>query len=119
MSGGSLKYVSGYIDEACDKIKEHIYGEKVDECDVESYIREYDLDDKDAKYIREHLHTKPNPYEYSKVTLRYLKRAIHSLEKAAIYAHETEWLLSGDYGEETFHKCLVERLKELKHKKDE
>lgn len=119
MSGGSLNYVSGYINEACDKIKEHVYGEEVDECDVESYIREYDLDEKDAKYVREHLHTKPNPYEYTKPTLTELKRALHILEKAAIYAHEVEWLISGDSGEETFRTSLHEGLKELKHKKGE
>lgn len=54
MSGGSLNYVSGYIDEAVDEIERRINGEEVDECDVESLIREYDWDDAEAKYVREH-----------------------------------------------------------------
>lgn len=40
MSGGSLNYVSSRIDDACEKIEEHINGVSIDECDVNYYCEE-------------------------------------------------------------------------------
>lgn len=119
MSGGSLNYVSGYINEAADEIERRINGEEVDECDIESLIREYDLDETEAKYVREHHHTMPNPFYYSPSTLDQMKTALHHLKVASIYAHRLEWLFSGDDGEETFHECLREDLDKLKEEENE
>ena len=52
-----------------------------------------------------------NKFEES--TLKEFRNAINILRKAEIYAHRIEWLLSGDDGEESFHKRLKEDLKEL------
>ena len=111
MSGGSLNYLSSRIDDACEKIDEHINGTSIDECDANYYCEDNDLEKEDAEYIREHLHTKPNPYEYSNSTLEKLRNALDILRKASIYANRVEYLFSGDDGEESFHKRLREDLK--------
>lgn len=116
MSGGSLNYLSSRIDDACDKIEEHINGVSIDECDVNYYCEENGLEKEDADYIRKHLHTKPNPYEYSNSTLEELRNALDVLRKASIYAHRVEYLFSGDDGEESFHERLREDLKKLRGK---
>ena len=41
------------------------------------------------------------------------KKAIHFLKVAEIYTQRIDWFLSGDDGEETFHKRLKEDLSKL------
>lgn len=55
----------------------------------------------------------PNGYGYSKETIKEFKKAVKYLKKAQIYAQRIDWLLSGDDGEETFHKRLKEDLEKL------
>jgi hypothetical protein len=52
-----------------------------------------------------------NKYEYSEETIKELKKAVNVLKVGYIYAHRIDWLLSGDDGEEAFHKRLKEELK--------
>ena len=55
--------------------------------------------------------------DYSKETLDEFRKGLDILNKAYIYAQRIDWLLSGDDGEESFHKRLKEDLKEYeKHK---
>lgn len=119
MSGGSLNYVSGYIDDAVNEIDRRINGEDVDECDIECLIKEYDLDETESKYVREHHHTMPNPFYYSQETLAQMRTALHHLKVASIYVHRLEWLFSGDDGEESFHERLREDLDKLKEEENE
>lgn len=51
-------------------------------------------------------------HKYSPEVIEKFKEAIYFLEKAYIYAHRVDWLLSGDDGEETFLKRLKEDLDE-------
>ena len=51
-------------------------------------------------------------YDYSKETLDEFKKGLDILNKAYIYTQRIDWLLSGDDGEESFHKRLKEDLKE-------
>ena len=51
--------------------------------------------------------------DYSKKTLKEFRRAIDLLKRASIYANRIDMLLSGDDGENTFHKRLEEDLKGL------
>lgn len=51
--------------------------------------------------------------DYTKETLKELKKAVKTLRKAYIYAQRVDWLLSGDDGEESFHERLKEDLKKL------
>jgi hypothetical protein len=45
-------------------------------------------------------------HNYSEETLENLKRAVWLLKRTQTYVHRIDWLLSGDDGEETFHKRL-------------
>ena len=69
------------------------------------------------KYVLKNKHTLPNSYEYSKETIKEFKKGLAILRKAYIYAQRIDWLLSGDDGEESFHKRLKEELDNLKNKK--
>lgn len=50
---------------------------------------------------------------YSEATLDEFYRAVDLLEKAYIYVRRIDYLLSGDYSEETFHESLKEDLKKI------
>jgi hypothetical protein len=50
-------------------------------------------------------------------TLAEFRHAIDLLYQAEIYAQRIDWLLSGDDGEETFHKQLKEDLEKLNNKR--
>ena len=51
---------------------------------------------------------------YSEQTIQEFKLAVWYLKQAFVYAHEIDWLLSGDTGEETFHERLKKNLEKLK-----
>jgi len=51
--------------------------------------------------------------EYSEETIEEFENALWYLNNAYIYAHRIDYLLSGDDGEETFHKRLKEDRKPL------
>ena len=51
--------------------------------------------------------------DYTPETLQEFRSAIHQLRKAAIYAQRVDWLISGDDGEDSFHKRLKEDLEKL------
>ena len=46
------------------------------------------------------------PDEFTPETLDELREGVRVLRLAAIYAQRIDWLLSGDDGEDTFHKRL-------------
>jgi hypothetical protein len=62
--------------------------------------------DKIEDEIRDHEH--PNTDEYNPDDT--YKRAVNILRLGQVCAHRIDWLLSGDDGEETFHKRLLEDL---------
>lgn len=49
-------------------------------------------------------------YGFSKETLDKFKTGIKYLKLAQIYAQRIDWLISGDDGEESFHKRLKDNL---------
>lgn len=51
---------------------------------------------------------------YSKETLSKFREAVTVLQKAAIMAQRIDWLVSGDDGEESFHKRWEEELNLIK-----
>ena len=55
------------------------------------------------------------PYlpDYSEETIKEFRKGVEILKKAQVYANRIDWLMSGDDGEESFHKRLEEQLKEL------
>lgn len=60
-----------------------------------------------------------SPKKPRKETIEEFKQGLSILRKAYIYAQRIDWLLSGDDGEESFHKRLKEELDNLKNKKNE
>ena len=50
---------------------------------------------------------------YSKETIKEFERAVLFLNLAYTYAQRIDWLVSGDDGEETFHRRLADDLKNL------
>lgn len=70
-------------------------------------------------YIDEHYAPDENgdiPYfpDYTEETLREFRNGIAILKRASIYARRIDWLLSGDDGEDTFHKRLKTELLKLR-----
>lgn len=53
---------------------------------------------------------------YSDDTIEEFKKAIRYLKIAEVYAQRVDWLISGDDGEEEFHRRLKEDLKEIGEK---
>ena len=52
-------------------------------------------------------------YDFSEETIAEFEKAVLYLNLAYIYAQRIDWLVSGDDGEETFHKRLTDDLKNL------
>jgi hypothetical protein len=53
-------------------------------------------------------------HNFSKETMRKFKEGADLCRRAAIFAQRIDWLVSGDDGEETFHKRLEDDLEKLK-----
>jgi hypothetical protein len=51
---------------------------------------------------------------YSPETIAEFEKAVKALKLAYVYAQRIDWLLSGDDGEDSFHKRLKAQLGELK-----
>ena len=119
MSGGYYEYAQYHINDIANAIEEYINGYSLDEEDINDYIKSRWLEDKEKEYIRKNKHTKPNPFDYNKETIKELKKGLAILRKAYIYAQRIDWLLSGDDGEDSFHRRLKEELDNLKSKKNE
>ncbi len=49
-------------------------------------------------------------YDFTPETIQEFRNGIQVLHKASIYAQRIDWLLSGDDGEDSFHKRLKEEL---------
>jgi hypothetical protein len=50
---------------------------------------------------------------YSAETIEEFKKGLLALKQAHIYTQRIDWLVSGDDGEESFHKRLKKELDEL------
>ena len=118
MSGGYFDYNQYHIEQIANDIEEEINGHELDDYEVQDYVREYFLEgNEEAEYVRKNKHTIPAKFYYSKETVAEFRKAVRLLRKAYVYAQRIDWLLSGDDGEDNFHRRLKEDLKELKNKK--
>lgn len=77
MSGGAFNYNDYHITGIADQIEE--------------FIR----DNEDR-----------SEYRYSEATIQRFREAVKLLREAGVYVHRIDWLVSGDDGEESFHKRL-------------
>jgi hypothetical protein len=62
-------------------------------------------------------HIRSNPYEFSSETIEQFKIGLKHMLTAKIYLQRIDWLLSGDDGEEYFHKRLLSDLKHMEEHK--
>lgn len=85
MSGGHFDYKQYHITDIADK--------------VESLIQE-NLSDFAYEKMR----------EFNVDTIEEFQKALRIFRQAAVYANRIDWLVSGDDGEESFHKRLREDL---------
>ena len=66
------------------------------------------LIDKNGKSVTEY-----EGYDFSDDTISEFKQAVNLLRKAEIYVQRIDWLVSGDDGEESFHRRLEDELSKL------
>jgi hypothetical protein len=89
MSGGRFNYDQYKISYIADEIEQIVY---------------YNDDKTPSEYGGTKGHG------YSLETIAEFEKAIQALRSAFIYAHRVDWLLSGDDGEDDFHKRLKTEL---------
>lgn len=92
MSGGHFDYKQYQLGYISDEIEELILKNGSDE-----------LDDWGDKRYAEYLHE----------TIEEFKNAVRHLRLAQIYVQRIDWLVSGDDGEDSFHRRLSAELKAI------
>lgn len=104
MSGGHFDYDQYKIGYMADSIEKEIRlnGKKKERDEFQSW--------EDEEYIKRWPETEYHR-KYEERTIKRFKEAIRYLRMAEIYAHRVDWFLSGDDGEESFHRRLEEELK--------
>jgi hypothetical protein len=108
MSGGKLQYNRFQIEEIIEDIQKAINDNNKPLYPEDSpYI--WDLEE-NKRFFDE------GGYRYPPETIEAFKQAINAIKKADIYIHRIDWLLSGDDGEENFHRKLKEELNEIENK---
>lgn len=82
--------------------------------DYKQYTIDYIADEVESIIARnEPYHENSWAYHFSDETVAELKKGLNLLRQAAIYTQRIDWLVSGDDGEETFHKRLKDELDSL------
>lgn len=94
MSGGHFNYNQHFINDIADEIEDEIRNNK-----------------KKGDWISDERWEEKGKQQFSDETIKEFKKAVKILRKAYVYAHRIDWFLSGDDGEENFHKRLKEELK--------
>ena len=89
MSGGYFQYKQWEIGNIADEVEQLII-------------------DNDSEELNEYGHVKG--YHYSKETMAEFKKAFIILRQAHIYVQRIDWLVSGDDGEDSFHRRLKDEL---------
>jgi hypothetical protein len=53
-------------------------------------------------------------HHYSRETMREFDKAVSLLKQAYVYTQRIDWLVSGDDGEDSFHRRLADELAKVK-----
>ena len=108
MSGGRFSYKQWHIENIADQIEQEVImsGKPIPRNRWDYHERQ--------EY--EETHKQPMNYAYPESVLRRMEEAVYALKRAAIYAQRTDYLLSGDDGEECFEERLKKELAELDSK---
>ena len=109
MSGGSMNYAYGYVNEAAEHIQHELANAELRRksgrfFDVARYYQEKHPD---VGYLK-------SPESLTDAVIERLRDALVCLRQAAIYAKRVEWLTSGDDGYESFCILLDEKLSDCK-----
>lgn len=104
MSGGFFSYEQHHIEDIADSIQ------------VELDIQGTEIPRKDRWHDDDWYKKYPEDLRYptySEKTQKEFQNAVKQLRISKIYAQRIDWFLSGDDGEENFHKRLNEELDKL------
>lgn len=98
MSGGHFDYVQDRLLDVIESIQTEVAKNRVPypKTGIQEWKLEYGGQRWEPEVIKE------------------FKKGIKAIQKAYVYIQRIDWLLSGDDGEENFHKRLKEDLRELK-----
>ena len=108
MSGGRFDYKQWHIGSIADQIEQEVImsGKPIPKSKWDYFERE--------EYNE--THKQPMNYAFPDEVLRGMEEAVYALRRAAIYAQRTDFLISGDDGEELFMERLKKELAELDSK---
>lgn len=105
MSGGRLEYSRYRLEEIMNTIEDEINNN--DKPPYENPNNEWDRLENERFYAE-------GGYKWKSRTIQEFKFAIKLIKRADVYIHRIDWLLSGDDGENDFHKLLKKELNNLK-----
>ena len=108
MSGGYYDYQQYNIDRIAEDVKDVIVKNNVEIPNRKHESWDYDKDGNLYDWAKYY-------YCYEPKTIEKFKEAYRKLKEAYIYAQRIDWLLSGDDGEDSFHKRLKSDLEELEN----
>jgi hypothetical protein len=93
MSGGHFNYAQYEINSIADEVEQIIHDNGSEDKDEYGDLMAYNFDPE---------------------TIVEFKKGLAILQQAFVYAHRMDWLLSGDDGEDSFHKRLAHDLAKIK-----
>lgn len=114
MSGGHFDYKQYHISGIRTDIETYLDGWELDDDEAANFVHCPYEEEADKEYVKKKHHTIPNKYGYTEETLSEFRKAIEVLKQAEVYAQLIDWIVSGDDGEESFHKMLKDDLEKLK-----
>ena len=109
MSGGHWEYLQYRFTEVIEDIKSVISKNGKEKAKEE--LREYPW--RDEEWYKQNPEDRFH-YKYPDEVISEFQRGLHYIQKAQVYMHRMDWLLSGDDGEDTFLEKLAEDLNKLK-----
>ena len=109
MSGGAFDYKQYNITMIADEVEQIILNNGRPKTQEELRDESWGRDNSWYEKYPEDL----NHYRYPDDVIEEFKKGLDILRRAQVYAQRIDWLVSGDDGEESFHKRLKEDLDKL------
>lgn len=105
MSGGKLEYSRYRLEEIINTIENEINNNEKPP---------YDNPDNEWDRLENERFYAEGGYRWESKTINEFKKGIKLIKMADIYMHRMDYLLSGDDGEDNFHRRLIEDLNNIK-----
>ena len=109
MSGGAFDYKQYNITMIADEVEQIIINNGRPKTQEELRDESWGRDNSWYEKYPEDL----NHYRYPDDVIEEFKKGLDILRRAQVYTQRIDWLVSGDDGEESFHKRLKEDLSKL------